>query len=78
MTRRLWEKVEAGPDRGDALDDLADAFVHIITGGMCSTGSLSGERGYKVVYEDKYSGKKVVGRGKTLDEAERDALKKLD
>jgi len=76
MTRRLWEKVEAGPD-SDALEDCADAVVHIATVGMLSTGSLSGKR-YKVVYEDRYSGKKVIGRGRTLDEAERDALKKLD
>jgi hypothetical protein len=59
--RRVWEKVDTRRVYPDPLEALLG----------------SPEPYWKVTYRDKVSGKEVVGYGKTLEEADKVAQKKL-
>jgi hypothetical protein len=63
--RRVWEKV----DTRRVDPDLMEHIFSVIFGPP--------ESYWVVTYKDKVSGKEVTGYGKTLEEADKDAQRKL-
>jgi len=63
--RRVWEKVDTRRVDPDLMDHLVGVFFG------------PPESYWRVTYIDKVSGAEVSGTGKTLEEADKDAQKKL-